>query len=90
MNYQELKQYFELHCKPSAAAKEGQKLGVEYEILVLVAGKKGSSKQGYHPLPVTGESGIPGVLERFQAAGKLDGLKWERKHESENLVGLFT
>ena len=90
MNYEELKQYFELHCKPSAAAKEGQKLGVEYETLVLVPSKKGSSKQGYHPLPITGESGIPGVLERFQAVGKLDGVNWERKFEGENLVGLFT
>ena len=56
MNYEELIQYFELHCKPSAAAKEGQKLGVEYEILVLVPNNKGSSNQGYHPLPMTGES----------------------------------
>ena len=69
MNYEELIQYFELHCKPSAAAKEGQKLGVEYETLVLVPGKEGSSKQGYHPLLVTGESGIPGGVLRRKRFG---------------------
>ena len=60
-----LRQYFEMNCKPSAASREGQKLGAEYETFILIPTHKGTCNQGYMPLPMSGVAGIPGILENL-------------------------
>mgnify|MGYP005721734895 FL=1 len=88
MDNKELKQYFELNCKPSASERSGQKLGPEYECLVLIPDRKDASGQSYRPLGMDEQDGVPGVLRRFQEIGSIRGEIWEGKFEGENLIGL--
>ena len=88
MDNKELKQYFELNCKPSASERSGQKLGPEYECLVLIPDRKNASGQSYRPLGMDEQEGVPGVLRRFQEIGAMRGEVWEGKFEGENLIGL--
>ena len=88
MDNKELKHYFELNCKPSASERSGQKLGSEYECLVLIPDRNNASGQSYRPLGMDEQEGVPGVLRRFQEIGSIRGEIWEGKFEGENLIGL--
>ena len=88
LHRKELRQYFELYCKPSAVDKKGQKLGPEYESLIVIPDCNDISGQTYVPLGMEGDDGVPGVLQRFQEFGQMVGEVWEGKYEGENLVGL--
>ena len=84
MDIKELKQYFELNCKPSASERSGQKLGPEYECLVLIPDRKDASGQSCRPLGMDEQEGVPGVLRRFQEIGATRGEIWEGNFEGEN------
>ena len=86
MDNKELKQYFELNCKPSASERSGQKLGPEYECLVLIPDRNNASGQSFRPLGMDEQEGVPGVLRRFQEIGAMQGQVWEGKFEGENLL----
>ena len=88
MEYKDLKQYFELNCKPSAASKDGQKLGAEYETMVIVPEKNDVSLGRYMPLGMEGGGGVPGILLHFQEQGKTEGIEWVGKYEGQELIGL--
>ena len=88
MEYKELKQYFELNCKPSAASNDGQKLVAEYETMVIVPEKNDVSLGKYMPLGMEGGGGIPEILLHFQEQGKTEGIECGVKYEGQELIGL--
>lgn len=88
MKFSDLKQYFELHCKPSAQSPEGQKLGAEYEVLVVIPDKCDAFGKKYLPIQFSKKGGVSELLKRYKEQGKSDGIDWTEKYENENLIGL--
>ena len=88
MDKTSLKHFFELNCKPSASESSGQKLGPEYECMVLIPDRDDSSAQSYRPLGMAEHDGVPKVLRKFKEVASNQGEVWKEKFEGENLIGL--
>ena len=88
MDKTSLKHFFELNCKPSASESSGQKLGPEYECIVLIPDRDDSSVQSYRPLGMAEHDGVPKVLRKFKEVASNQGEVWKEKFEGENLIGL--